>query len=289
MSTSNIWAAIEELVGSATRRVVLVAPFIKRGVVDRLVAVIPPGVELECYTRWEPDEVARGVSDPDIIDLPELAGRVRLCANLHAKAIVVDDRAFVGSANLTRRALGLVEPANIEIMVEVPANHEAVLELLRLIRSLSIQANANLADAVTAAAAGRIEEHESLLGVRPFYPTSRSPKALESVYRGSPVGATAKADLEADLMRLGVPSGLDTAGFRAVVGRALMENPALESLTFVGSVESSEIEAGLIERLGIDPTEATRSAETMLMWVEEFCDVHSEPSAWRLVLGKEFG
>lgn len=135
MSTDFLWERVERLVASAHDRVILIAPFIKMDVAVRVVSSTGSGVRLECYTRWDPDEVARGVSDPDIVRIPELAGKVHLCPNLHAKLVLADERALVGSANLTSKALGLAEKANVEIMVEVPADMAEVLDLLEVVRA----------------------------------------------------------------------------------------------------------------------------------------------------------
>lgn len=90
-------------------------------------------------------------------------------------------------------------------------------------------------------------------------------------------------------MRLGLPPGLSTVEFRAEVARVLLENPALEPLSATGVVDSSVVRSFLGESLSVEADDAERSAETLLMWVKEFCEVHVEPSSWRLVLGKEFG
>ena len=53
---------VEHLSGARTR-VLLCAPFIKAGVLKRLLTVIPASVTLDIVTRWRPEEIAAGVSD----------------------------------------------------------------------------------------------------------------------------------------------------------------------------------------------------------------------------------
>lgn len=289
MTIDLLWPRVASLMESATERIILVAPFVKRGVVERLLESTSSEVVIECFTRWDPQEVARGVSDPDILEIPRLDGRVYLCPNLHAKAVIADERALVGSANLTLKALGLAAPPNLEIMLEVPATTQEVVNLLEQLRSSATLANSNLADAVLKAAelfGG--EPLTAVTAVRPFYPTSRRPQALEAVYRGSPVDAHIRVDLVADLFRLGLPPSLPSTDFRSEVARILLENPALEPLTAAGSVDNTHMKSVISESLDMDSEDVDRAAETMLLWVSEFCQVHVEASAWRIRQGKEF-
>ena len=94
---------LETICRMGSREAVLVAPFIKRGALGRLLAKLPDGVRLLCVTRWRPEEIAAGVSDPDIwLDLQQRAGAtLRLCPSLHAKYYRVDEACLLGSANLT--------------------------------------------------------------------------------------------------------------------------------------------------------------------------------------------
>ena len=196
------WDALERLVGSATDCLTFVAPFVKREVLERLLAVASPAVTIACYTRWVPSEVARGVSDPDIVSLPRLSGRVYLCPCLHAKVFVADDRAIVGSANLTAKALGLAQPSNLEVLIEVPANHPTVARLLDDVRASSHPANDNLARAVLSIAAAEQSGPEAIIRTIPFHPWSRAPEAVWAAYSGVLAGPQMSADLAADLLRL---------------------------------------------------------------------------------------
>ena len=65
----------------------LVAPFIKVGAFQRLLASIADEVSIHCITRWRPEEIAAGVSDleiwPILRDRPH--SRLWLRPDLHAK------------------------------------------------------------------------------------------------------------------------------------------------------------------------------------------------------------
>ena len=58
-----------ELVGNATSRVVIAAPYIKSATIRRLLKIMPDTVsELACITRWLPEDIVSGVCDLEIFD-----------------------------------------------------------------------------------------------------------------------------------------------------------------------------------------------------------------------------
>lgn len=114
----------------AKGRVLLCAPFSKAAVLERLLGFVSSGIEVELFTRWQPDEVAAGVSDTEVLPLlEEHGGSVFLCESLHAKAFCFDDRALVGSANLTDSDLGWSPSPNLELLLEVSASSPGVIAL----------------------------------------------------------------------------------------------------------------------------------------------------------------
>lgn len=192
---AHIWSQIRTLLSGAHDRVVLVAPFIKLDVFSAALAAIPSTVsDIKCVTRWSIAEVAAGVSDPEIVEAAHRDGdrcAIFLYHGLHAKLILADDVSLVGSANLTGRATGIVQPENLEILVEIPSSHEEVARLLQC-----------LGDAVPATdeLAEQLREQANLLNAAqpdftkqlaistdhhpPFLPVTRSPRLLYGAYRG---------------------------------------------------------------------------------------------------------
>ena len=131
-------------VARAKKGVLLCAPFIKLGVAKRLLSAIGPDVAVEIITRWHAEEIAAGVSDLAVFDLSVSRPGVtmRLLDNLHAKLYVSDDLLLAGSANLTATALGWCDDPNLELLMPVSENDEAVLATARCVASRSAEAGA---------------------------------------------------------------------------------------------------------------------------------------------------
>ena len=72
-------------------KITIIAPFIKREVLKVLLQHISNDhqVSLKIYTRWHAHEVAKGISDTDILDLvKKYDGYIFLHPLLHAKAYI---------------------------------------------------------------------------------------------------------------------------------------------------------------------------------------------------------
>ena len=93
MKFRGLHSELVNLVGAARHEVVLVAPFMKMQVVASVLEATPKQVRVSLFTRWNPEEVARGVSDLEVFDLVQ--GRpntvLSLVNNLHAKLYIADD------------------------------------------------------------------------------------------------------------------------------------------------------------------------------------------------------
>ena len=76
-----------QLCQNSKSNVMLVAPFVKEKVLNRLLSVISGDVAVTCITRWRPEEIKSGVSDLAVWDcLKERPGSgLYLKHNLHAK------------------------------------------------------------------------------------------------------------------------------------------------------------------------------------------------------------
>jgi hypothetical protein len=128
---------LADLVATANTEVILAAPFMTLVAARDLLARIPKGVSVTLVTRWDPLELASGVSDCRVYQEVALLenSRMLLVHNLHAKFYRSDSRAVVGSANITQKALRGASGRNLEALVELPslsANWESFeLELLR--------------------------------------------------------------------------------------------------------------------------------------------------------------
>lgn len=299
----GIWRQIEVLLTGATNRVILVAPFIKVPVFEAVLAAIPNIVtDVTCITRWSAEEVAAGVSDPEIMDAAGVDGRptVLLCHRLHAKVYISDLRCLVGSANLTGKATGKVEPANIELLVETDAEHPEVAALLVQLIAESTLATPEIAAEVRARAnllvgnglAPLIGQASDGGAVR-WYPTTRAPERLYRVYLGDAHGCP-NSILEGvltDLAHLDIPPGLGKQQFDAAVRGRIYSFPEVATLVDSGRISSSELEAALVAN-GVDATiDAAERALTLTRWLIFFdTDLHTvQAGPYDIVRGKQIG
>lgn len=113
------------LISGADQDCLLVAPYIKRSVMHRLLDVLAPTCPVRVVTRWRLDEIALGVSDLEVwLELVERGHfELWLQPSLHAKYYRADDCVAFGSANLTNLALGWSRNSNLEILHEIGDNY----------------------------------------------------------------------------------------------------------------------------------------------------------------------
>jgi hypothetical protein len=256
----------------------IVAPFITTPGIEPILSVLPAGCALEVYTRWRPDEVAAGASDPLVLDLvTQRGGMLRLQPTLHAKAYVSDTRALVGSANATVTGLGWHGAGAVELLVDTPADDPALTVLLRLLASSSSTATTADRDAVIEAAtllprpaaiAKQVAAVESL-----WLPSYRLPDVLWRVYTGQREQSLAEL-VAPDLTALGLPPGLRTeADFNMYVASILRQG-----LTGRLAQECSNLTAAkAIDRLievteaaGLHIDEPAEVWETLAQWLGHF-------------------
>ncbi len=126
---STIWGnELLNLCAEANQEILLVAPFIKASVLERLLNQTSADVSLKCITRWFPEEIVAGVSDLEVWNLIENHpnSSLWLRPDLHAKYYRIDNRCLVGSANLTNKALGWSNCPNLELLVTLSADEPTV-------------------------------------------------------------------------------------------------------------------------------------------------------------------
>jgi hypothetical protein len=124
--TDDLSRRFVEFALTARKTLIICAPYVTRRALETLLEdVTLPAVTI--VTTWEPDDVLRGASDPEIY--PYLADRgwtLLLRPRLHAKLLVVDwCSALVSTANITQAGLGLRKPANLECAVPIESLTES--------------------------------------------------------------------------------------------------------------------------------------------------------------------
>jgi hypothetical protein len=294
---AHIWRQIEELMAGAHGRVTLVAPFIKREVLAAALSAVPDSVEtIDCITRWIPEEVAAGVSDPEIITLAEDDKRLRvaLCPSLHAKLYLTGERCLIGSANLTGKATGRVPNPNIEILVEASAAHPEVVRVLSEIEARAIEATPHMATLVRQQAE-LLKAHRPAASDQPreeaqqgWYPVTRRPEAVYLYYCGrAQFGRSVEAAILRDLAFLGVPAGLTEAEFTDWVESRLRQIPALQTLVQGDRLTNVELQHALQEQAGLTDEQAKRATETIAAWLRHFGRFYTDVGTWEIRHGQE--
>jgi hypothetical protein len=271
----------------AEHSILLVAPFMKATVVTRLLDEVGDRVPVVCVTRWRPDEIAAGVSDLEVWPLfrDHPARTMLLRQDLHAKYYRADSLCFVGSANLTAKALGLVVPSNLELAVPVNADDPAMVDFERTLFSGCVVVNDEVAalmkDAVGALPrtqrsvvdSALVDSNHELVALENWTPRTRQPEDLFIAYAGSSelLSRTAHEAATSDLALLAVPPGLNREEFNRVVGISVLTLPVFRDVDDFLTVERrfGEVVAHLAGRFREDDS-VRRNWQTMFRWLIHF-------------------
>jgi hypothetical protein len=282
---------LEELCASANHVLVLVAPFMKEPVLNRLLSQVrTQEVQVLCVTRWLPQEIAAGVSDLEIWKHFRECGHRRLFLrqDLHAKYYRADGRCLVGSANLTASALGYSMVPNLEILVPCLAGGAGLNSFENELFSAAIEVDDEIAEDTRSlvvqlpALIWSIEAEEpaveELVSKTPeklqdWTPILRQPEDLYLAYchdRDS-LTSTAEAAAVHDLGVLRIPAGLDEFTFNVAVGHALLRTPQVKKIDeFVEQPRRfGEVREFLSRHRPIDESPDLRW-QTLLRWLMYF-------------------
>lgn len=239
-----LWRRLGEALDSyfklARKSVTIVAPYVKKSALERILLNVNTAIEVQVITRWEVDEIAAGVSDTSIIDIVKQREKFRvfLLEKLHAKLYLIDDRvACLGSANVTNAALGWSELANFEVMAIIEPAPVSLSVLAHRLLCNAVEATDDLRKTFQDAAdlrKGCLPPPISLKVPLPDpqrvsiqFPSMRSPEKLFSAYSGI-YNVSSKEEREAalnDLAALDLPDGLDESSFKSEVGKRLLQVP----------------------------------------------------------------
>lgn len=271
-----------EHVATARQSVLLCAPFIKVGVIKRLFAVIQADVPIDLYTRWHAEEVAAGVSDLAVFDLVQDRPHTHLYLldQLHAKLYLTEDRALVGSANLTATALGWCKVPNVEILVAVDPEGEEVRRCRTALASarsatfaerLAVQAEVDALQRTPLPGAEAVDE--TMTGL--WLPRLGAPDKLYRAYVPESRDRLPLALLEAaeqDLAALGIDPNLTREDFNTNVAEQFRSMPAIQHILTlisrdVSDEEGETIVASLPHDLDMPPAAIW---EVIRNWIIEF-------------------
>lgn len=284
-----------DLVASAKSEITVIAPFIKIGVINKIVDCAPRGVKMSCITRWHPHEIKAGVSDIEIWDVLTAREHTRLflIQTLHAKYYRADERYITGSSNLTYSALGWSVHPNIELMFSGRVDEDLrlweadmfsqasevdlsfVSYLKQLVDDLPEQKFILPYDTP-----GKEQPPVSEVPIvgshrNSWLPMTRYPEQLYEAYIGRTRDMTTAARETAtiDLLALAVPQGLDDVGFRAAVAAAVLQMPLIQELDrFLEQPRRFGAVRDHLESLHEYPShkDATNDWQTAMRWLRFF-------------------
>jgi hypothetical protein len=293
---------------SARLEVCLIAPFVKTEVVERIFAELSSDVRVNVITRWIPAEIAAGVSDLEVYDVVSNRPGTKLFLNgmLHAKLYRFDQRYWLGSANLTGKALGWRAPSNIEILRAANGRDDDLRHLEETLLSSSMLADVRYREEVQ-----RQVDLLVKLGFDPrplaaevgglppsWLPTCPAPEKLWEVY-SDPENArrrmveSAYDAAGADIACLQVGDGLSEIQFYRVMSGALNQMPLVRLIEREAETGlDAEKAAALIAAAGGAAPYATAEMwEILAAWLQYYFPdrYRMEPMGEVLRYGRVFG
>lgn len=289
---------LEKLCQEASQEVLLVAPFIKAPVLERLLAKISVDVSLKCITRWFPEEIIAGVSDLEVWSLirERPNSSLWLKPNLHAKFYRADDRCLVGSANLTDKALGWSNQSNLELLVPITAQEPTIKTFETELLASCIPVNEDLFEQISATVKLLAEQcpnlkarslsivelseenlsTDDLVAVDTWLPTLRNPEDLYLAYSGpsKKLSTASKIAALTDLRSLPIIPNLSRTAFEAYIGTLLLQKPIIQKVdTFVKTPQRFGAVRDLLVTLPCANTsnfDAERTWQTLMRWLLYF-------------------
>jgi len=290
---------LEKLCAEACNEVVLVAPFVKAFVLKELLARIPIDITVRCVTRWQPEEILRGVSDLEIWFLIKKRPRSSLLLrpDLHAKFYRADEKCLVGSANLTVKALGWSNSPNFELLVPLMASEPTLKTFETQLFSGCVQVNQSLFEQMSATVQLLAEKYPDLspfasntpdasqeetfasdekVLVEAWLPKLRNPQELYLAYSGQQEKLTtvARKAATSDLLSLPTISNLPKTAFEACIGTLLLQKPIVQKVdAFVETPQRFSAVRNLLTSLpcaSLSNFDADRAWQTLMRWLLHF-------------------
>lgn len=274
--------ALISLCRVAANEVLLVAPFIKVTVLERIFAEIPDAVSVCCVTRWYPHEIAAGASDVEVWPLLNKLANSTLWLHpqLHAKYYRIDDQYLIGSANLTLSALGWRQPANLELLLPFESHTNDLRAFENNLLAQSVQVDDDIYQQMVTAVnllpkptpPPISNEPEMLPTSNEWLPTLRHPENLIRAYNGQwkQLSQASQESAAVDLEFLQVPTGLSKDAFNACVAAILLQQPVVQEIDKVASTPQrfGAIKAILSQRYRQTPYfDANYTWQTLMRWL----------------------
>lgn len=285
----NLLSNLRKSAQNSEEEIFLVAPFIKFKILSELSDEIGPDLKLTIVTRWRLDEILSGVSDIEVWEL--LRNRenssLKLSPNLHAKYYRFDNSIFLGSANLTEKALVQSPSSNLELLQEGLLT-EQLKAFERSILTSTIPVTDQLYDQVVQIV-DQYEKKESFSGVNElgidykidetsveevvdrdqWLPKSRNPENLFVYYSNEYDKLTADQirHAEIDISFFSIPNSLGNNEFNEFISFQLLQVPIVRKIDAFLNVprrfgEMSDFLYSLDKKI-----EPKRSWQTLMRWL----------------------
>jgi hypothetical protein len=233
------------LCSEAQTEILLVSPFIKAPVLQKILTSIKSEVTIKCVTRWFPEEIITGVSDLEVWSIIQSYSDASLWLrnDLHAKYYRADNQCLIGSANLTAKALGWSNQPNLELLVQMPANQPFLQLFEQQLCHNCIQVNNYLYQQYLtlinqlktqnfAVSKSKLSIELDIANNNIWLPTLRNPEELYLAYSGKIENLTTIACENAisDLKLFSIPSHLEQTAFNNYVGILLLQKPIIQQI-----------------------------------------------------------
>ena len=293
LTSRLLWQSLDrhflQIAEDADENLLVISPFIKRRIFDRLLDVVKRRVQIKVYTRWLPSEVALGVSDPQIFLTAKESGKaaIHLIDELHAKLIIADEKTLLlGSANFTAAAWGLKKLSNFETAtIFSPVPEELTLFLMDLnsrsrpateeeMKKILAEAN-DLKQEINLKKLEPEPDPDSIDGIEnKALPLSRSPDRLYRQYTALRDSAKPDSDALHDLLMIDCGPSLDEGEFNLAAASFLRSHPIVRLLDkFLSKPRRfGEIRNWLRDHSFIDDDDQTesKSTQTLIRWLLYF-------------------
>ena len=261
---------------SNAKHLFLAAPYIKVDALREILANVRSGSSVICVTRWNPQDITHGASDTECRTVvSERGGSFRLHPSLHAKYYRGDDSVLVGSANLTKSALGWSHNPNLEILCRPTDGFD-----WRVFENTLLNDTKEISDE-------EFRQWESIsrltvppdnammhqVGLDQWRPATRDPLNLERAYAGEDHEIASFDEQQAarqDIDSLSVPPGLSRHDFRSWSITCLLAAPFTTTVLQLHARKAPRPAHVLAEKFGMNITKARRDMETVENWITYF-------------------
>ena len=255
--------------------VVLAAPYITACALRKILQRVNDEASLTVITRWTQRDLAMGSSDVECRSIvKDLGGSFRLHPSIHAKYYRGGAAVLIGSANITRTALGWSQQANTEILCAPGDDFDSVSFETRLFDRSREVGDAEFAYwcKVQQTEVGSVNSEIADWGstLAGWWPRTRDVANLERAYHGRREEIASPDEqraAEADIECLQVPLGLETAEFRAWVATALLSAPFTQTVMEVADLDEAEAVGRVAAEWEANITDARRGCEAVQSWL----------------------